>query len=289
MAKLVFGCGYLGLRVARLWKSAGQQVFAVSRSPQRAADLARDGIDPVVADVTSAGRLSIPAGVDTVLYSIGYDRSNGASIEQVYAGGLRRVLDALPHSVSRVIYISSTGVYGPAAGGEWVDEETPCHPTREGGKASLAAEHVLRDHPVFGQRAIILRLAGIYGLGRIPRSADLLAGKPIDAPATGWLNLIHVDDAASIVLLAEDKVQPPGLYAVSDGSPVIRGDYYRELARLLGAPEPSFIQPATDSPAAQRAGSDKRVDNRRLLAELEPTFRYASYRDGLAEIVSATH
>lgn len=286
MAKLIFGCGYLGLRVARLWKSAGQTVFAVSRSERRAAELAREGIEPIVADVTAADSLSIPDGVDTVLFAVGYDRSSQTPIQEVYAGGLRRALSALPSSVSRVIYISSTGVYGPAVAGEWVNEETPCQPTRDGGKASLAAEQVLRDHPVFGPKGIILRLAGIYGPGRIPRSADLLAGKPIDAPSTGWLNLIHVEDAASIVLRSEEKAVPPRTYAVSDGSPVIRGDYYRELARLLGAPEPTFVAPAAESPAAQRAGSDKRVDNRRLWAELEPTFRYPSYREGLAAIVS---
>ena len=57
----------------------------------------------------------------------------------VYAGGIRNVLDALPRDTGRFIYISTTGVYGPA-GGEWVDEETPPDPQRDGGRASLAAE-----------------------------------------------------------------------------------------------------------------------------------------------------
>jgi nucleoside-diphosphate-sugar epimerase len=110
MAKLIFGCGYLGLRVARLWKAAGHTVFAVSRSKQRAEDLAREGLRPLVANVTSREPLPIPQEVDSVLYAVGYDRQSAASIHEVYVSGLRRVLDTLPDSVQRVTYISSTGV-----------------------------------------------------------------------------------------------------------------------------------------------------------------------------------
>jgi nucleoside-diphosphate-sugar epimerase len=283
MAKLIFGCGYLGTRVAALWRAAGEEVFAVTRSSQRAVAFAASGLVPVVADLAASAELPIPQGVRTVLFAVGYDRQGGKSIHEVYVGGLKRVIARLPESVEKVIYISSTGVYGQVTGND-VDEASPCRPTREGGKACLAAEALLRAS-VFADRSIILRLAGIYGPGRTPRSQDLLAGKPIDAPATGWLNLIHVEDAARIVLLADERAQPPKLYVVSDGQPVERGDYYRELARLLGAPPPLFVEPAPDSPAAQRAASDKRITPRRLMAELQPKLAYPSYREGLAAIV----
>jgi hypothetical protein len=65
----------------------------------------------------------------------------------------------------------------------------------------------------------------------------------------------------------------------------LRGDYYRELSRLLGAPSPQFVEPAPDSPAAQRAASDKRIQPRRLFADLQPALAYPSYREGLAAIV----
>ena len=91
-----------------------------------------------------------------------------------------------------LLYISSTGVYGDADG-EWVDETTPCRPAREGGKACLAAEQVLAEHPL-GKRSVVLRPAGIYGPDRIIRAEALRRGEPIDAPADGYLNLIHVDD-----------------------------------------------------------------------------------------------
>ena len=287
MAKLIFGCGYLGERVARLWRDAGEEVFAVTRSSQRAGQLAERGISPIVADIAGAGDLPPLPSAKTVVFAVGYDRTGAGgpagSIHEVYAGGARRAAQALP-GVERFIYISSTGVYGQVAGEE-VDETSPCRPTREGGKASLAAEKALEESPV-ARKVIILRLAGIYGPGRIPRSADLIQGKPIDAPAHGFLNLIHVDDVAQIVLLAEGAM-PPRTYVVSDGHPVVRGDYYRELARLLSAPAPTFVEPPADSPAAQRAGSDKRVNPRRMMTELKPTLAYPSYREGLAAIVKA--
>lgn len=196
--------------------------------------------------------------------------------------------DSCPLSpVPFFLYISSTGVYGDADG-DWVDESTQCRPLRDGGRACLAAEQVLASHPL-GARSIVLRPAGIYGPDRIPRADALRRGDPIDAPADGFLNLIHVDDLASVVLEIErlafsDKIAPPRTFNVADGHPVLRREYYAELARLLAAPPPNFMTPAAESPAAQRAAADKRIDNGRLVREIAPTFAYPSYREGLAAI-----
>ena len=278
--------------MARLWREAGEQVWVLTRSADKAQKLCSEGFSAIVADLPSIRELApsiFPAsGFSTVLYSVGYDRHSSQPIEQVYAGGLANLLDSdifnsAASQTCRWIYVSSTGVYGTAAG-DFVDEETPPQPAREGGKASLAAEQILREHS-HGSRGIILRLAGIYGPGRIPRAADLQAGRPIDAPAEGWLNLIHVDDAAHIVLLADQRAEVPNLYCVSDNSPVQRGDYYRELARLLSAPEPRFVSPDPQSPASLRAGSDKRIRPVKLFHDLAPQLLYPSYREGLKTIV----
>jgi nucleoside-diphosphate-sugar epimerase len=252
------------------------------------------------ADVTQPETLTClreifaPSGsrIESLLYAVGYDRTaGGPDIHSVYAGGLRNVLTALPESVDRAIYISTTGVYGTAGGG-WVDETTPTDPQRDGGKASLAAEEILRAHPL-GKRSAILRLAGIYGPGRVPYLDKLRAGEPIAAPSEGWLNLIHVDDAARIVVgidrwLAErSESDGPHLFCVSDGSPAVRGDYYAEAARLIGAAPPRFTTPAADSPAAARAGADRQVSNAKLRAWMSAagiSLAYPSYREGLAQI-----
>jgi len=196
-------------------------------------------------------------------------------------------LTALPRDVERFIYISTTGVYGPA-GGEWVDELTPPDPQRDGGRASLAAEQALAAHPL-GKRGVILRLAGIYGPGRIPFLSDLRAAAPIPATTAGHLNLIHVDDAAAVVLAAARCPafdDGPRVYCVSDGRPVQRGEYYRQVARQIGAPPPTFTDPKPGSPRAARAEADRRIRNDRMRNELRVKLAYSDYGAGLAAILS---
>jgi nucleoside-diphosphate-sugar epimerase len=275
----------LGTRVARRWLEDGHTVDAVTRSHERAGELRRLGLRPLVADILGTSRLPELAAYDTVLFAVGFDRRSPASIHDVYVGGLKNVLAAGPQPPGRFIYISSTGVYGRSEG-EWIDERSPCEPMREGGQACLDAERVLADHP-FAERSIVLRMAGLYGPGRIPRQQELLAGLPIAAPQFGSLNLIHIDDAVAIVLAAE-RVAPPGsLYVVADGHPVQRGEYIRAVAALLGAPPPQFAALDKNSPAARRARSDKRIDNSKMLRELNVALRYPSYREGLAAALEA--
>lgn len=285
MTKLIIGCGYLGRRVAAAWIAAGHDVFAVTRSESKAEELRIKGIRPIVGDVATEGCLQGLPPAETVLHAVGFDRSAGQSIEQVYVDGLKNVLDVVDRSsLQKFFFISSTGVYGQTDG-SWVDEQSRCVPSRAGGKACLDAEQVLRAHPV-GRCAIILRLAGLYGPGRIPRRRELAAGSVINVPAQGFLNLIHVDDVVRVVLAAEQNVQPPELFVVADGHPAQRSEYYRELARLLGAPEPKFGPPSKDAPATTRAAnSDKRISNQRMCEQLGVELRYPGFREGLAAIL----
>lgn len=295
--RLLLGCGYLGSRVAKLWRAAGDHTVSTSRGEDCTPKMFEAGVFTGQADVTKPETLSwfakIPAlsgtAVEALIYAIGYDRTAEPDIHTVYAGGLAHALAALPSSIQRAIYISTTGVYG-SAGGDWVDETTPTDPPREGGKASLAAEQVLAAHPL-GRRSAILRLAGIYGPGRVPYLDQLKQGEPIAAPNAGWLNLIHVDDAAQIVVAIDRwlagrlESDGPHVFCVSDGSPVVRGDYYAEAARLIGAPSPTFATPTADSPAAARASANRRVSNAKLMATLDIQLAYPSYREGLAAIL----
>ena len=290
MTRLIFGCGYLGARVARRWRDAGDDVIVVTRSRERAEELRRQGYGAMIAEVTQPATLVGLPTAATVLFSVGFDRLAGKSIEAVYAGGVRNVLAALPSETGRFIYISTTGVYGDAAG-ERIDEETPPDPQRDGGRASLAAEQALADSP-FASRGIILRLAGIYGPGRIPFLDKLRAGQSIPAPSEGHLNLIHVDDAAAVVVAAAElnrkrsADRSPIVYCVSDGHPVQRSDFYRETARLIGATEPNFTPPDPKSSRAARASNDRRVSNQRMLAELPVQLTYTDYRAGLKAILN---
>ncbi|MFZ5828776.1 MAG: NAD-dependent epimerase/dehydratase family protein [Planctomycetota bacterium] len=281
--KLIVGCGFLGSRVARLWLQRGCQVAAVTRSRQRAELLAADGLEPVVADVTEPATLRLLPAAETVLWAVGWTQETSVSRQALYVDGLRNVLQSLDVPPHRLIFISSTGVYGQA-GGECVDEDSPTSPTRESGKALLDAEQVLASHPL-GRRAIVLRMAGLYGPGRLLRTDELLAGRPLTVPSGRKLNLIHVDDAASAVLAAEARAEPPARYLVSDGCPVDRREYFRCVAELIGAPPPRFVEPDRDQLSRSHGASDKRVSNDRMLRDLKVNLLYPNYRTGLGAIL----
>lgn len=282
MSKLIFGCGYLGMRVAQRWVMEGHQVYAVTRRPSRAEILAAAGIRPIVADVTLPDSLVLPSA-KTVLFSVGFDRTTGHDIHDVYVKGLGNVLSRLHPDTGRFVYVSSTGVYGQTDG-DWVDESSPCEPVRVGGKACLAAERLIADHWI-GSKAVILRLAGIYGPGRVPRKKDLITGS-LSAPTKGHVNLIHVEDAADIICTADLKANVPVTYLVSDGYPVLRRDYYDEICRLLGLGRVQFSEPEQETTQVRRAQGDKRIRSDRCLAELEVSLKYPDYRAGLAAIMT---
>jgi nucleoside-diphosphate-sugar epimerase len=291
MAKLIFGCGYLGKRVAERWCAANTPVVAVTRSSWCAPNRDFHTFNADVLDLPSLVDLRDLLGragweFDTLLYSIGFDHTAGESMMAVYDGGLQNVLEVFSAKTKRVIYISTTGVFGDAAG-DWIDELTSAAPERDGGRASLAAERTLAAHPL-GKNSVILRLAGLYGPGRVPFLDKLRAGEAIPAAENGHLNLIHVDDAARTVVAAGELLpfdNGPRVYCVSDGQPVVRGDYYREVARQVGAQAPRFIAPDPASPRAARAEADRRVRNTRMLSELNVSLVYPDYRAGLAAIL----
>jgi len=260
--------------VAARWLADGHHVVGVVRGSQHAEELQREGIEPLIADVTRPESLTALPPAETVLYCVGHRPRDGGVRWAVYVDGLKAVLDVLTPATRRVIYASSTGVFGQTDG-SWVDEDTPCRPSREAGQAFLAAEQLLAEHRL-ADRAIILRLAGLYGPGRLPRKTDLLAGKPIPAPSGGYLNLIHADDAAAVVMAAEQRAKPPRTYIVSDGHPVQRRTYYAGLAERLAVPLPRFIDPPPNAPVAVRATADKRASNERMVAELGVRLLYPS-------------
>lgn len=275
-AKLVVGCGYLGLRVARLWRDAGARVLALTRSPDRATALAAEGLEPVLGDVTKPGGLPELPEVDTLFWGVGFDRAAGATYRDVHVTGLGRVLDAVP-GTPRVVFSSSTGVWGTDDGAV-VDETTPAHPVREAGRVLLEAEVLL--HTRTGDRGTALRFAGLYGPGRLPRLDDLKAGRPIAADPDSWLNLIHADDAARIVVAVAAAPHAKPLYVVSDGVPVKRREWYAHLAARTGSPPPSF-----DLAAERTRGADKRVNPALLFHDFPIALTYSDSFRGIDAIL----
>ncbi len=275
-AKLVVGCGYLGLRVARLWRGAGARVLALTRSPDRATALAAEGLEPVLGDVTTPGSLPPLPAVDMIFWAVGFDRASGATYRDVHVTGLGHVLDAVP-GTSRVVFSSSTGVWGTDDRAV-VTESTPAHPAREAGRVLLEAEALLRART--GDRGTALRFAGLYGPGRLPRLDDLKAGRPIAADPDSWLNLIHADDAARIVVAVAAAPDAKPLYVVSDGVPVRRRAWYEHLAARSGSPPPTF-----DLAAERTRGADKRVNPALLFHDFPIALTYPDSFRGIDAIV----
>ena len=248
MSKLIVGCGYVGQRLAKAWIDAGEEVFATTRSSERAAFLARLGCKTIVWDITQEAEVQLP-NVETVVFSVGFDRKTaketGQTIEDVYVRGLERVLKKCPPP-KQWIYLSSTGVYGQSDG-SWVDETSPCNPNRDGGKACLAAEQLLSAHAVHGKQSVVLRLAGIYGPDRLPQAKLLQRGESLAVSADAYLNLIHVDDIVTIIRSCS-SIETPTKFCVSDGHPIIRSEFYEYLAELLATSPPQFQPPEPGSP-----------------------------------------
>ena len=284
--RLVVGCGYLGERVARRWLDRGDRVVAATRSPARAEVLATAGIEPLILDVTAEkpgwervfGERG--PGVATIFWAVGFDRSGSASYDDVHVAGLEKLLGAAAASGSRprVIFSSSTGVWGDERGGI-VSESTPPDPSREAGRVLVAAEQLLAGHPAGPGTA--LRFAGLYGPERLPRLADLRAGRPIATDPDSWLNLVHVDDAANVVVAVAAAPAPRPLYVVSDGTPVLRREWYGRLAELAAAPPPIW-----DESAPRSRGGDKRIDSSLVWADLGISPEYPQATAALPQLVA---
>lgn len=288
MRTLIVGCGFLGLRVARLWREAGHRVAAVTRSAERAAALRDSGIDPIVADVMQPHSLAGLPQADVLLYAVGYDPRSSHSKRDVYVGGLDNVLRAGAARVERLVYVSSTSVYGQTDG-ERVNEESPCEPASENGRTCLEAEAVVRRHfraeMINCRSAHVLRMSGLYGPGRlIARVEALRAGAPVTGNPDAWLNLIHVEDAARVVVACVERDVPGDTYLVSDDRPVTRREYYGRLAALIGAPAPSFCE--TASASTRTTGLNKRCDNSRMRRELLPELIHPTIEQGLVDAIS---
>ncbi len=293
---LIVGCGYVGAQVARRAREAGHVVYGLTRSQSRFSELQSLGVEPCLGHWLEPQSLVNLPDVDRILVAVPHraddswsasgetiDGENAKLVERTHAIGLQNLLAAIPTGWQKLVYLSTTGVYGVSSAG-WVDEQTPLSPTRAGPRIAVAAEQWLTEslasRLVEGQSFCILRLAGIYGPGRIPLADRLRRGQPLAVPREGYLNLVHVSDIARMLCLLLGSSYPHSTYLFSDGRPVLRETFYRHLAKLCGVPAPEFIEPDQHDAKVRRA-TDKRISPRRILAETGFEFEFPDYRSGL--------
>ncbi|QDU64130.1 NAD dependent epimerase/dehydratase family protein [Planctomycetes bacterium Pan216] len=277
-SRLIIGMGFLGRPLAARWIEAGDRVFGTTRKRERVGELRSLGVEPVLWDVLQPIEERLPQ-VETVVFCVGFDRSQDRTIDEVYVDGLRRTLKCLPQP-KRFLYVSSTGVYGDNQG-EWVDETTPTNPSDRSAQACFDAEELVRDYGSSkGVDAVVLRMAGIYGPERMIGNRWLERGEVIPGSPDGLVNLIHVEDAARSVDAAARATTLSDLYVVSDGHPVTRGEMYEALADRLGYSPPRFDPEATKA----RGRGNRRVANTRMRKELGVVLAYPTFRDSLTDL-----
>jgi nucleoside-diphosphate-sugar epimerase len=285
---LILGCGYIGRRIARHYLGQGTEVLGLVRTDESAAKLNADGIPAISLDLAdeAAGCSALrPAGAR--LFHLVPPPESGAEDPHT-----RNLVASFAHDgqPARVVYIGTTGVYGDCSGA-WVDEDRPVQPSADRALRRWDAEEALRRwRAASGGSLVILRVAGIYGPGRLPLER-IRAGLPVVRPEEApWSNRIHADDLAVACVAAMDHGTDGALYNACDGNPSTMTDYFLQVADAVGLPRPPVI-PLAEAEGRLSAGmlsylrESRRLSNRRLVEGLGVRLRYPTLAEGLPSCI----
>jgi nucleoside-diphosphate-sugar epimerase len=269
----ILGCGFTGIRVARALLQAGAEVMATSRQPE---NLALPGARTVAFDASRDEDLAqIPILVeacDAIVCSIPTLRLNGQLVERV-----PELIRHLQGAIPRVIYLSTTGVYGDQ---QRIDEHTQPKPVTPRELCRAAAEHSVLEGC---RNPLVLRPAAIYGPGRGVH-VSLREGKyRLTGGGSNYISRIHVDDLAAHVLAAL-RGDVTGAWPVADEHPCSQHEMASFCAELLGLPMPPQVEPATN---AETLRANRRVDGSAIRRCLGVSLRYPSYREGVPASLAA--
>ena len=187
---------------------------------------------------------------------------------------------------ARIVYVSTSGVYGDCAGAR-IDESRQPAPLTERARRRLDAETQLAQWA--GDRGVdlvILRVPAIYAAERLPLER-LRAGTPVlRSEDDVYTNHVHADDLAAIVCRALDEEAPAGVYNASDDTEMKMGDWFDLVADTHGLPRPPRISRELASgriPAALLSfmRESRRLDNTRLKSVLDVRLLYPTVHEGL--------
>jgi nucleoside-diphosphate-sugar epimerase len=193
---------------------------------------------------------------------------------------------------TRLVYISTSGVYGDC-GGALVDESRAPNPQSARARRRVDAESRLalwcKSH---GVALVVLRAPGIYAADRLPL-ARLRAGTEVLRDADDvYTNHVHADDLAAICARALDDGAPAGTYNASDDSEMKMGDWFDLVADRAGLPRPPRVARAEAQgrlPAELLSfmSESRRLSNVRLKRVLGIRLRYPTVEDGLKHALPA--
>lgn len=194
---------------------------------------------------------------------------------------------AAVQGVRRVVYISTSGVYGNCDGA-LVDEGRATSPQTSRARRRADAESQLQRWCAERDVAlVVLRAPGIYAADRLPVER-LRAGMPVlRAEDDVYTNHIHADDLAAAAVRALEPDAPAGIYNVADDSELRMGDWMDLVAEHAGLAKPprvprSRIGEHVSPEMLSFMNESRRLDNRRMKALLGVKLRYPTVREGLA-------
>lgn len=285
---LITGCGYVGQRLARVLVASGARPVGLVRTASKAEQLGRSGIAPAQANLDEPIEAPPAAAADGEVYYLVPPSPETDDDDPRLRHFLSACEEAIPR---RLVYLSTSGVYGDC-GGAWTDESRTPAPRTDRARRRLAAENIAREWCTRnGTELVILRVGGIYGPGRLPTERLPLTTVvcPDEAP---WSNRIHADDLASVLKAAAQRGRAGQVYNVADGHPTTMSDYFYRVADAVGLPRPPCV------PLAQAAdhlspgmlsfiNESRRLDTSLMRRELRVALRYPTLTEGLASATRA--
>ena len=283
---LIVGSGDVARRLIP-WLARRCRVFAVIRRPEEREALRALGAVPLVADLDDRASLDRLAGVADAVLHCAPPPGQGSDDPRT-----RSLLAALSRRASlprRLIYISTTGVYGDC-GGAWLDETRPPAPTSARAARRVAAERCLRD---FGRRSgcrvSVLRAPGIYAADRLPLERIRRGDPVLAADDDVFTNHIHADDLARLLGLSLFRGRVNRVYNACDDSQMRMGDYFDAVAdafALLRPPRlPRAELIAQVSPLTLSFMSEsRRIRNDRIKRELRVRLIHPTVADALKRL-----
>jgi len=274
---LTLGHGYCAQALADLLIPQGWRVIGTARSPERAAQLAQNHIEPLL----------YPCDLGSVLRDAPHILISAAPTAQgdVFLADAKQTLCAAQSPW--VGYLSTTAVYGDHQGA-WVDETTPPRPQSGRAIARVLAEN---QWLATGLPVHIFRLAGIYGPNRGPfeKIRDGSARQIIKKNQV--FSRTHVEDIAQVLAASIARPDPGQIYNVCDDNPAPPEEVLCYAAQLLGAPPPPRIDFETAQlPEMVRSfyAESKRVRNDKIKSALGVSLRHPTYQAGLQALLTAS-
>jgi len=281
---LIVGCGDVGMRLIPLLRSRFR-VFALTSQSERLSELRSAGVIPILGNLDSPQSLYRLKGLADIVVHLAPPPMQGSLDQRT-----RNLVAILPRH-GRLVYVSTTGVYGDCKGATF-DETRPVAPVNARAERRVDAERVLRRWARHHEGKLsILRVPGIYAADRLPLER-LRQGTPalLDSDDV-YTNHIHADDLAQIIALALFRAQPLRVYHTVDDSALKMGDYFDQVATAFKLPLPPRVPRAELSKQVSPMllsfmSESRRLSNERMKTELGVRLRWPAVSDLLAGLQS---